>query len=177
MAWMRSQVRSLSRPPIFQLTKSAIGAGESVPMKSGRLRRVCQRSRQCVMAITAFDSCIVVSLRWMTDGSTDGDRKYKRPRRMQVLNSSAWSHSSPGAAVRGAKPARYTRLSTHRPSWSDWFGPGRCSISSFDIRSHSFQDPGGKSGEVVIFYAVADRNWIAADFAILDIALPANRNV
>jgi hypothetical protein len=42
---------------------------------------------------------------------------------------------------------------------------------------HLFQNFGSEAGERVVLHAVTDLNWIAADFAILDVGLTANRKV
>jgi hypothetical protein len=40
-----------------------------------------------------------------------------------------------------------------------------------------FEDLGGELRERIILYAVADLDRVAADFAVFDVALPANRQV
>jgi hypothetical protein len=40
-----------------------------------------------------------------------------------------------------------------------------------------FEGPGIKAGERIVFHAVADLDWLAAHFAIFDVALSPNRQV
>src|ERR1700674_3078046 len=53
-------------------------------------------------------------------------------------------------------------------------GPPPCASLIFN---HLFQNFGGEAGERVVFHAVTDLNWIAANFAILDVRLTSNRKV
>src|ERR1700682_1679711 len=106
MAWMRSQVRSLSRPPIFQLAISR-RKRKSVPMKS-------ERSQV---------------------------RSLSRPPLFQFYH---LRRKMAGASV-----------------------PDKSLACRSPIFSNLFQNFGSEAGERIVFHAVTDLNWIAADFTIL----------
>jgi hypothetical protein len=58
--------------------------------------------------------------------------------------------------------------------------PYNCDITTYSqppAFNNLFQNFGREAGKRVVFHRVADLNRIAADFAILDVGLPANRKI
>jgi hypothetical protein len=45
------------------------------------------------------------------------------------------------------------------------------------IKTNLFEDFGIEVTERIVLYAVTDLDWVAADFAVFDVALTANREV
>jgi hypothetical protein len=59
---------------------------------------------------------------------------------------------------------------------------GSIPVTSTNFQIHAifkklFQNFGGEAGESVVFHGVRNLNGITANFAILDVSLPANRNI
>ena len=73
--------------------------------------------------------------------------------------------------VAGSIPVTSTKFPTA------YFRSSRFACPRGSNLDNSFQNFGGEAGEGVVFHAVTDLNWIAADFAIFHVSLTANRKV